>query len=44
MDSKSVADAGLLCNKACDRLYGQKYDEKYALYIVTRYTSSLKLI
>jgi len=43
MDSKLAADAGFQCNNACDSLYGQKHDEKHALYKVTHYTSSRKL-
>jgi len=43
MDSKLAADAGSQCNNACDSLYGQKHDEKYALYKVTCYISSMLL-
>jgi hypothetical protein len=43
MDSKLPADAGFQCNNASDSLYGQKHDEKYALYKVKCYTSSRKL-
>jgi len=38
MDSKLAGDVGFQSNNACDSLYGQKHDEKYALYKVICYT------
>jgi len=43
MDSKLSADAGFQSKNACDSLYGQKHDEKYALYEVTCYSYSMLL-
>ena len=38
MDSKLAGDVCFQNNNACDSLYGQKHDQKYALYKVTCYT------
>jgi hypothetical protein len=38
---KLAADVGFQGNNACVSLYGQKHDEKYALYKVTCYTTPI---